>query len=203
MVSPRKQAGLVVAASTLGVATAMAIGQTFQAAPAMPAVAGAALSAGALTPTSADPPSQPAAPTARLAFPVLGFEDAPLRDTFDERRGVRRHHALDIMAPRGTPVVAADDGRVAKLLRNPIGGITLYQFDREGSRVYYYAHLQSYAPGIAEGREIRRGDLLGFVGSTGNATAHAPHLHFAVYELGDGDKRWWKGRPVNPYPLLK
>src|SRR3954469_23564721 len=167
MVSPRKQAGLVVGVSTLAVATAMAVAQTFQAAPAMPAIAGAVLSAAALTPTSGDPPSQPASPTARLAFPVRGFEGAPLRDSFDERRGVRRHHALDIMAPRGTPVVAADDGRVAKLLRNPIGGITLYQFDREGSRVYYYAHLQSYAPGIAEGREIRRGDLLGFVGSTG------------------------------------
>jgi len=140
----------------------------------------------------------------QLAMPVQGYDARKLRDNFDETRGgVRRHEALDIMAPRGTPVVAVDDGKVAKLLRNPIGGVTLYQFDRDESRVFYYAHLDSYAQGVSEGLAVRRGDILGFVGSTGNAPEHAPHLHFAIHELADGDKRWWRGTPVNPYPLLK
>jgi murein DD-endopeptidase MepM/ murein hydrolase activator NlpD len=191
-VSPHQQAGLVVALSTLAVVTAMAVGETFtgavpQAAPVSIPVAGRA----------------PGVALRRLAFPVRGFDEAPLRDTFNERRGVRRHHALDIMAPRGTPVVAVEDGRVAKLARNPIGGITLYLLDREESRVYYYAHLQGYAPGIAEGSEVSRGDVIGFVGSTGNAPERAPHLHFAIHELREKDARWWKGKPVNPYPLLK
>nr|AUN35536.1 M23/M37 family peptidase [uncultured bacterium] len=100
-------------------------------------------------------------------------------------------------------MVAVEDGQVAKLLRNPIGGITLYLIDSDGTRIYYYAHLQAYAPGIVEGAEVRRGDVVGFVGSTGNAPERSPHLHFAIHELGGGDKRWWKGKPINPYPLLK
>ena len=196
MVSPHKQAGIVAALSTLAVVTAMAVGKTFVVTGAVPE---------APAPVSIpvhDEAPQPAPPT-RLAFPVRGFENAPLRDSFDDRRGVRRHQALDIMAPRGTPVVAVDDGKVAKLLRNPIGGVTLYQFDRDETRVFYYAHLDSYAQGITEGAAVRRGDILGFVGSTGNAPEHAPHLHFAIHELGDGDKHWWRGKAVNPYPLLK
>ena len=201
MLSPHRQAGLVVALATLAVATAMAVGETFRTA--SPTAVADAVSHGARV--AAVSPTAPALDDStphRLAFPVRGFDRAPLKDTFDERRGVRRHHALDIMAPRGTPVVAVDDGRVAKLFRNPIGGITLYQLDRAERRIYYYAHLHAYAQGIAEGAEVRRGDVLGFVGSTGNAPEHAPHLHFAVFAL-DGDKRWWKGKPVNPYPLLK
>ena len=197
MVSPRKQAGIVAALSTLAVVTAMAVGETFRTAPPTPVVAGAVF--------RAEPALQePAASAARaLEFPVRGFAKAPLRDTFDERRGLRRHGALDIMAPRGTPVVAVEDGRVAKLLRNPIGGITLYELDRDERRIYYYAHLDAYASGIVEGAAVRRGDILGFVGSTGNAPEHAPHLHFAIMELDPGETRWWKGRAVNPYPLLK
>ena len=201
MVSPPKQAGIVAALSTLAVVTAMAVGQTFHAAPATLAVPGAVPSG---PPTITAPVATAPEPTAhRLLFPVRGFENAPLRDTFEDRRGVRRHQALDIMAPRGTPVLAVEDGTVAKLLRNPIGGVTLYQFDRDESRVFYYAHLDSYAQGMAEGAAVRRGDILGFVGSTGNAPERAPHLHFAIHQLGDGEKRWWRGTPVNPYPLLK
>ena len=202
MISPQRQAGIVAALSTLAVVTAMAVVQTFHPAPATLAVPGAVVSAPTPTPAVAAPTAQATA-SARLLFPVRGFENAPLRDTFAEQRGVRRHQALDIMAPRGTPVVAVDDGKVAKLLRNPIGGVTLYQFDRDESRVFYYAHLDSYAQGVSEGLAVRRGDILGFVGSTGNAPEHAPHLHFAIHELADGDKRWWRGTPVDPYPLLK
>jgi len=203
VISPRRQAGIVAALSTLAVVTAMAVVQTFHPAPATLAVPGAVVSATQPPPTPAAAPAPDATTSTRLLFPVRGFENAPLRDTFAERRGVRRHQALDIMAPRGTPVVAVDDGKVAKLLRNPIGGVTLYQLDRDESRVFYYAHLDSYAQGVSEGLAVRRGDILGFVGSTGNAPEHAPHLHFAIHELADGDKSWWRGTPVNPYPLLK
>jgi murein DD-endopeptidase MepM/ murein hydrolase activator NlpD len=139
----------------------------------------------------------------RLAFPVKGYA-GHLRDTFAEGRahGRRRHQALDIMAPRGTPVIAADDGRVARVYRSLLGGLGVYQFDRDEKHVFYYAHLDRYAPGLAEGAFLRRGDLVGYVGSTGNAPRHAPHLHFAMYALGK-DKRWWKGTAVDPYPLLK
>jgi peptidoglycan LD-endopeptidase LytH len=137
----------------------------------------------------------------RLAFPVQGFE-SNLRDNFDETRGgTHKHEALDIMAPRGTPVVAVDDGRVAKLFRSVAGGITVYQFDPEGKYVYYYAHLDRYAEGLVEGLTIKRGDLLGYVGSTGNAPALAPHLHFTIFRMGP-DRKWWKGTAVNPYPYL-
>ena len=152
----------------------------------------------------ADPAPQPArAPLAahRFAFPVKGYA-ANLRDTFADGRGRRRHEALDIMAPRGTPVVAVDDGRVARAYRSVLGGLGVYQFDRDEKHVFYYAHLDRYADGIAPGTWLKRGDLVGYVGSTGNAPEHAPHLHFAMFELG-ADKRWWKGKAVDPYPLLK
>jgi murein DD-endopeptidase MepM/ murein hydrolase activator NlpD len=137
----------------------------------------------------------------RLAFPVPGFEKN-LRDNFEEGRGgTRKHEALDIMAPRGTPVIAVDDGRVTKLFRSAAGGITIYQLDPDGNYVYYYAHLDRYADGMVEGLTIKRGDLLGYVGSTGNAPAHAPHLHFTIFRMGP-DKKWWKGTAVNPYPYL-
>ena len=135
-----------------------------------------------------------------LLFPVQGF-DRELRDNFDERRGTRRHEALDIMAPRGTPVLAVDDGRVAKLFESAAGGNTLYQFDASGNFAYYYAHLDRYAPGLREGAAVSRGDVIGYVGSTGNAPAGAPHLHFTIFRLG-ADRKWWKGEAVNPYPYL-
>jgi len=138
----------------------------------------------------------------RLLIPVQGVNRARLRDNFNETRGgTRRHEALDIMAPRGTPVLAAGDGTITKLSRNPLGGITLYETDPEGRYSYYYAHLDHYAAGLHVGQDVRRGDIIGFVGSTGNAPAWAPHLHFTILDLSQPG-HWW-GRPaVNPYPFL-
>jgi murein DD-endopeptidase MepM/ murein hydrolase activator NlpD len=139
---------------------------------------------------------------AKLLVPVEGIAYSTLSDTFDQPRGQERHHeALDIMAPKGTPVRAAGDGKVAKLFDSKAGGLTLYQFDPAEKYAYYYAHLDRYADGVKEGMAVKRGDLLGYVGVTGNADPNAPHLHFAVVALTP-EKQWWKGTPVNPYPLL-
>jgi murein DD-endopeptidase MepM/ murein hydrolase activator NlpD len=138
----------------------------------------------------------------QLLLPVQGVQSSQLVDTFTQARGEGRlHDAIDIMAARGTPVLAVADGRVAKLFDSKPGGLTVYQYDREEKLAYYYAHLDRYAPGLAEGQQLKRGDVLGYVGSTGNASEDAPHLHFAVFVL-DADKRWWKGTAVNPYPLF-
>ena len=137
-----------------------------------------------------------------LLMPVLGVTAAQLNDSYTQSRGEGRiHDAIDIMAARGTPVVAVDNGKVAKLFDSKPGGLTLYQFDRQEKIAYYYAHLESYAPGIVEGQELKRGDLLGYVGSTGNASPDAPHLHFAIFVLGP-EKYWWRGTAINPFPLL-
>jgi len=137
-----------------------------------------------------------------LLIPVQGMPAAKLVDTFTQSRGAGRlHDAIDIMAPRGTPVLAVADGRVAKLFDSKPGGLTVYQFDGEEKLAYYYAHLDRYADGLAEGRVLKRGEVLGYVGSTGNASPDAPHLHFAVMVLGP-EKHWWQGTAVNPYPLL-
>lgn len=134
-------------------------------------------------------------------MPVDGVAPDALYPSFDEARGERAHEAIDIMAPRGTPVRAVADGRIARLFTSEAGGLTIYQFDRDERLAYYYAHLDRYQPGLAEGDAIRQGDLLAYVGSTGNASDDAPHLHFAVFVLGP-EKRWWEGRPIDPYPLL-
>lgn len=136
-----------------------------------------------------------------LLIPVLGVAREDLRDNFHDARGKRVHRALDIMAKRGTPVVAAADGRVAKVYRHILGGLSVYQYDAKGEYVYYYAHLDAYAKGLAEGAELKRGDPIGYVGTTGNASPSAPHLHFAVIRMGPG-KRWYRGEPLNPYTLL-
>jgi len=137
-----------------------------------------------------------------LLIPVPGIKVEQLSDTYAQSRGLgRSHDAIDIMAPRGTPVVAVDDGKVVKLFNSKQGGLTVYQFDREEKLAYYYAHLDRYADGVAEGSTLKRGELVGYVGSTGNANALAPHLHFAVFVLGP-EKRWWKGTAVNPFLLL-
>ncbi len=141
-------------------------------------------------------------PGARLAMPLATVAPEQLVDTFDDLRGTdRRHEALDIAAPAGTPVLAVADGHIEKLFTSVPGGLTIYQFAPDGRYAYYYAHLQAYAPGLAEQQKVRRGQLLGYVGSTGNAQPEAPHLHFAVFELGP-EKRWWQGTPIDPYPLL-
>jgi peptidoglycan LD-endopeptidase LytH len=136
-----------------------------------------------------------------LVVPVVGVARSALRDSYDEMRGSARHEGIDILAPRGTPVVAVADGRVVKLFTSVPGGLTVYQFDPQSRYAYYYAHLDRYADGLKEGMPLKAGDAIGFVGSTGNASPDAPHLHFAIFELGP-DKSWWKGTPINPYPLL-
>lgn len=151
-------------------------------------------------PSRAETPADPLA-ARRLLIPVKGLKREDLRDNFDERRGVRRHHALDIMARRGTPVLAVDDGRVVRMRRHLLGGLTVYQYDPGERYAYYYAHLDRYAKGLEEGQTLKRGDLVGYVGSTGNAPASAPHVHFAITEMGPG-KKWYNGTPVNPYPYL-
>jgi len=144
----------------------------------------------------------PAALAARaLQFPVDGVRPETVQDTFLDGRSGRRHEALDIMAPRGTPVVAVDDGRIAKLFTSKPGGLTIYQYDPAERLAYYYAHLDRYAPGIKQGNKVKRGQVVGYVGSTGNARAEAPHLHFTVYALPPG-KQWWKGVAINPFEKL-
>jgi murein DD-endopeptidase MepM/ murein hydrolase activator NlpD len=140
--------------------------------------------------------------TGALLVPVQGVPAAKLTDTFTQSRGAGRlHDAIDIMAARGTPVLAVADGRVAKFFDSKPGGLTVYQFDRDEKLAYYYAHLDRYADALVEGRVLKRGEVLGYVGSTGNASPEAPHLHFAVFVLGP-EKKWWQGTAVNPYPLL-
>jgi len=141
------------------------------------------------------------APRAPLLFPLPIDHLSGLRDSFKDKRGGRIHEAVDIMAPRDTPVLAVADGRVAKLFLSVPGGKTIYQFDTAESVAYYYAHLDRYAEGLAEGAEVKRGDVIGFVGNTGNASNGAPHLHFAIFKLGP-ERQWWKGEPIDPYPLL-
>lgn len=138
-----------------------------------------------------------------LLLPVQGITAAQLQDTFsDARSGGRVHDAIDIMAPAGTPVLAVADGTVEKLFDSKLGGITLYQFNPQRTLAYYYAHMQGYAPGIAEKQSLKRGQVLGYVGATGNANPDAPHLHFAIFELGP-EQQWWKGTAINPYPQLR
>ena len=138
-----------------------------------------------------------------LTVPVQGVEpDKLVRSYHDARSGGREHEALDILAPRGTPVVAVEDGTIAKLFNSKAGGITVYQFDPGQNYSYYYAHLDRYADGIKEGMPVRRGQVLGYVGTSGNAPKDTPHLHFAIFRL-TADKHWWEGTPIDPYDILK
>jgi peptidoglycan LD-endopeptidase LytH len=137
-----------------------------------------------------------------LQIPVEGVDDEDLRDTFSDSRGARAHEALDIMAPRHTPVRAVENGRIVKLFASKAGGLTIYMFDPSEKYSYYYAHLDHYAAGLKEGQSVRRGEIIGHVGSTGNASPDAPHLHFAIFRLTP-DRQWWKGEPINPYAVLK
>ena len=140
---------------------------------------------------------------AGLAIPVVGVKPGQLSDTFTQARagGVRTHDAIDIMAPEGSPVIAAADGTVEKLFNSALGGITLYERSPDGKWVYYYAHLSAYAPGLHEGQQLKQGQLIARVGHTGDASAAGPHLHFAINQMAQGD-HWWNGTPINPYPLL-
>lgn len=149
-----------------------------------------------------DPEGERLLAARKPGIPVEGIAASVLRDNYEQRRGMRKHEAIDIMAPRGTRVVAVDDGKLVKLFYSKAGGITAYQFDPAGQLSYYYAHLDRYAEGLKEGMALKRGDLIGYVGTSGNSAADAPHLHFGVYRL-DADKKWWQGAPVNPYPALR
>lgn len=154
----------------------------------------------ALKPTPAL--NQPAdLPAEAVIIPVVGARREDLRPMFTERRGSREHRAIDIAAPRATPVLAAIDGTVGKLFLSKPGGITIYQYDPTRTWIYYYAHLDGYAPGLVEGQQLRRGDVIGFVGTSGNAPPGAPHLHFSIEKLIEPGK-WWKSEPIDPYPLL-
>jgi len=150
------------------------------------------------------PRTEPVIGPSGLAIPVADVRGDQLLDTFTQARagGTRVHDAIDIMAPRGTPVIAAADGVVEKLhLSDGGGGITAYVRSPDRRFVYYYAHLDAYAPGLQEGRRVARGDPIGTVGSTGNADPAGPHLHFAIQAVAPNE-RWHGGRPINPYPLL-
>jgi murein DD-endopeptidase MepM/ murein hydrolase activator NlpD len=136
-----------------------------------------------------------------MAPPIHGLALANLRDMFEEVHNGHRHEAIDILEPRGTPVHAVASGTVRKLFLSKPGGNTIYQFDETGVYCYYYAHLDRYVEGLREGMRIERGDVIGFVGSTGNADPRTPHLHFAIFELGP-ERLWWKGKAVDPYPGL-
>jgi murein DD-endopeptidase MepM/ murein hydrolase activator NlpD len=139
-----------------------------------------------------------------LLIPVQAVAASGLADSYLQARagGQRAHEALDIMAPRGTPVVAVEGGTVAKLFLSKPGGITIYQYDPAREFAYYYAHLDRYAPGLHEGMALRKAQVIGYVGSTGNASPDAPHLHFAIFRLGPV-REWWRGTPVNPFSVWR
>jgi len=139
----------------------------------------------------------------QLMVPVHGVRPSQLVDTYNApRNGGRAHLALDVMARRGTPVVAADAGTVRRISSNALGGRTVYVVDDAQRFVHYYAHLDRYAPGLREGQRVRRGDLVGTVGTTGNAPRSAPHLHYQLLRYQD-TRQWWAGEPVNPIPHLR
>lgn len=130
--------------------------------------------------------------------PVAGVSPRQLRDTFnDPRDGGRTHRATDILAPRGTPVVAAIDGEVVAIQQNAAGGLTIYLTDDEHRYVYYYAHLDRYSEGLMNSARVRQGMPIGYVGTTGNAPPNTPHLHFQVMRLEPGQRDWWNGTPVD------
>jgi murein DD-endopeptidase MepM/ murein hydrolase activator NlpD len=137
-----------------------------------------------------------------LMIPVEGVRASQLTRQFSDLRGSRRHEALDIIAPRNTPVRAVEEGTVARLFYSQAGGNTIYQFDPTERYCYYYAHLERYAEGLREGQRVGKGQIVGFVGTSGNAPKNTPHLHFAVFRL-TAEKHWWEGTPLDPYDILR
>jgi murein DD-endopeptidase MepM/ murein hydrolase activator NlpD len=137
-----------------------------------------------------------------LLIPVRGVPASALVSSFADARSGHTHEAIDILAPRGTDVVAVEDGKVAKLFTSVAGGLTIYEFDPKESFVYYYAHLDGYAAGLKEGDEVKRGQVIGYVGTTGNAPKNTPHLHFAISKL-DPDRRWWGGTALDPFLIWR
>jgi peptidoglycan LD-endopeptidase LytH len=153
--------------------------------------------------TSPAAPSLPSTSPAGLIIPVAGVRPEQLRDTFSESRAEGRiHDAIDIPAPRGTPVLAAADGPIVKLFQSERGGTTIYQLSVDGKFVYYYAHLDRYAEGLVEGRFAKQGETIAYVGDSGNAGPGNYHLHFSIAEISN-PKDFWHGVNINPYPLLR
>jgi peptidoglycan LD-endopeptidase LytH len=150
------------------------------------------------------PKPAPAATSGSVSvrLPIDNMDLDAVKGGFYEARAGHRHEAVDILAPRNTPVHAVQAGKIARLFFSRQGGITVYQFDPSGRLCYYYAHLQRYADDLHEGDPVSQGQIIGYVGTTGNAPANTPHLHFAVFEVGD-EGRWWKGKAIDPYPLLQ
>jgi len=138
----------------------------------------------------------------KLTLPIDGLTLRDIHDTFHQgRNGGKLHEATDILAPRGTPIRAVEDGVIEKLFLSKPGGLTIYEFDREGMFCYYYAHLDHYAAGLHDGLPVKRGDVIGYVGTTGNAPPETPHLHFAIFRLGP-EKHSWQGTAIDAYPVL-
>jgi len=138
----------------------------------------------------------------KLTLPIQGLQARDIQDTFAQGRPEGKlHEATDILAARGTEIVAVEDGVIQKLFLSKPGGITIYEFDHTGVFCYYYAHLERYAAGLTEGMTVKRGDVIGYVGTTGNAPPQTPHLHFAIFRLGP-EKHWWHGTAIDPYPVL-
>lgn len=138
-----------------------------------------------------------------LEIPVQGVKGNQLVDSFHEARdGTRQHEAIDILAPRGTPVLAVENGTIARLFLSRTGGNTIYQFDPGQEYCYYYAHLDRYAEGLKEGDRVSKGQTIGYVGTSGNAPKDTPHLHFAIFRLTP-DKHWWEGTPLDPFDVLR
>ncbi|MDE3052802.1 MAG: M23 family metallopeptidase [Gemmatimonadota bacterium] len=203
---------LILAAALLASGCIQSLAPTVVSGPLGPVAAGAAPAAGTAAAAPADAPARPLLSTFAsanatlyahdLEIPVAGVVPDGLRDSFDSpREGGRVHHAIDILAPRGTPVLAADDGRVLRLSSNTLGGITVYTIDRSGQFVFYYAHLEGYKPGLVAGDIVTRGDTLGYVGTTGDAPENVPHLHFQILRM-PADGKYWEGEPIDPFPLL-
>jgi hypothetical protein len=165
--------------------------------PPEPVARGTRADTGAISAT----PSELADLSAKLDVPVQGITRAQLRDTYAESRGGHVHEALDIPAARGTPVLAATDGKVLKLFNSKAGGLMVYATDASERFVLLYGHLDRYADGLSDGMRLRRGQVIGYVGTTGNAPIATPHLHFAILR-GRPNVSWWSGTAVNPYPLL-
>jgi peptidoglycan LD-endopeptidase LytH len=160
--------------------------------------AGTAPSPTATSPAGGADPAVAALATRKLELPIENADVGRMRGSFDEIRGGHRHEAVDILAPRGTPIHAVDDGTVAKLFESKSGGHTLYEFDPGVRYCYYYAHLDRYVEGLHDGETIRRGQVIGYVGTSGDAPPDTPHLHFTIFEL-TAAKHWWQGRAIDPY----
>lgn len=137
-----------------------------------------------------------------LAMPIAGIDAQRLKGSFYEKRGGQLHHAVDILSPRNTPVVAVENGKLARLFTSKAGGLTIYHVDPSNQYVYYYAHLEKYADGLKDGDQLKKGQVIGYVGTSGNAPENTPHLHFSVGVMGP-DKKTWQAADVDPYEVFK